>query len=163
MIVSMIMAASENGVIGKENDLPWHLPDDFKYFKRTTLGHSIIMGRKTYQSLGKALPKRRNIVLTRDPEFTLPDAEVVHSLGEALKACVGEEEVFIIGGGMIYQNALDLDIANRVYLTVVHTTIEGDTFFHLPPRGWDLVSSDHHQQDDRHTFPFTFEVHERSL
>lgn len=161
MNVSMIMAASENGVIGKENDLPWKLPDDFRYFKRVTTGHSVIMGRKTYESLGKALPKRRNIVITRNQGLVLPDAEVVHSLGDALKACKDEEELFIIGGGMIYQKALDLDVADRIYLTVVHATITGDTFFRIPEEGWKKVSSELHEVDEKHAYPFTFEIHER--
>ena len=161
MTVSMIMAASENGVIGRENDLPWKLPDDFRYFKRTTTGHSVIMGRKTYESLGKALPKRRNIVITRNPDLELADAEVVHSLGDALKACLDEEEVFIIGGGTIYQKSLDLDIADKIYLTVVHAVINGDTFFRIPETGWNKVSSEFHDTDERHAHSFTFEVHER--
>ncbi len=161
MIFSMIMAASENGVIGRDNDLPWKLPDDFRYFKRTTTGHSVIMGRKTYQSLGKALPKRRNLVITRDRNLELPDAEVVHSLGDALKACLNEEEVFIIGGGTIYQNALELDIAGKIYLTVVHAVINGDTFFRIPETGWRKVSSEFHDVDEKHAHSFTFEVHER--
>ncbi|MCL4109110.1 UNVERIFIED_CONTAM: hypothetical protein GTU68_031022 [Idotea baltica] len=157
----MIMAASENGVIGKDNNLPWHLPDDFKYFKRTTSGHSVIMGRKTYQSLGKALPKRRNIVITRDESLALPDAEIVHSLVDALKLCVGEEEVFVIGGGTIYELALELDLADKILITVVHTQLEGDTYFRIPAQGWQLTSSEAHEKDDRHVYPFTFEVHER--
>ena len=156
------MAASENGVIGRQDDLPWHLPDDFRYFKRTTLHHSILMGRKTYQILGKALPKRRNIVITRNQNLELPDAEVVYSLEEALKSCEGEEEVFIIGGGMIYQKGLDLGVVDKIYLTVVHTEIDGDTYFHMPDSGWKKVSSERHEVDDRHVYAFTFEVHERT-
>jgi len=162
MIVSMIMAASENGVIGKDNNLPWHLPDDFKYFKRTTSGHSVIMGRKTYESLGKALPKRRNIVVSRNPELELGDAEVFHSLVDALKACKEEEEVFVIGGGTIYQLALELDLADKILLTVVHTSLEGDTHFNIPAEGWSLVSAERHEKDDRHAFAFTFQTFQRN-
>ncbi len=161
MILSMIMAASENGVIGRDGDLPWNLPDDFRHFKRTTVGHSVIMGRKTYQSLGKALPKRRNLVITRDKNLELPDAEVVNSLEMALKLCLSEDEVFIIGGGEIYQNALELNIVDKIYLTVVHAVIEGDTFFRIPETGWQKVSSQFHGIDDKHAYSFTFEVHER--
>ena len=129
MIVSAIAAATENWVIGKDNEIPWYLSNDFKYFKRTTLNHHIIMGKNTFYSIGRALPKRTNIILTRQPFFAAQNCLVAHSIQEALEIAHdnGEEEVFIIGGGSIYEQSQKY--WDRVYLTVVHTKIEGDAFF----------------------------------
>lgn len=128
MRISMIAAMSENRVIGKDNHLPWHLPEELKYFRKMTRGKPIIMGRKTFESMGsKPLPNRRNIILTRDLNFSASDCLIAHSLEQALILAMPCEEVMIIGGSHIYQAFLSR--ADRLYLTTVHQVIEGDTFF----------------------------------
>lgn len=163
MTISMIVAAGEDNAIGKGHDMLWHLPDDFKYFKNTTQGHPVIMGRKTMESLGKCLPNRENIVITRSNEFKQEGAHIVHSMEEALKIAelVAEEEIFIIGGGQIYRSSLKL--ANKVYLTRVHSSFpEADVHFpRLPIDDWRSVSEYFHDMDDRHEYAFTFQVFER--
>lgn len=158
--ITLIVASAENNAIGINNQMPWHLPNDFKYFKRNTMAHSVLMGRKTFDAIGKPLPDRRNIVITRNANFQGEDIDVANSIQEALLYCRDEREVFIIGGANIYQQALPL--ANKVLLTRVHTHIEGDAFFpELPAEEWELVSADPHQADDRHVFNYTFEVYTR--
>lgn len=127
MIVSMIVAMSENRVIGKDGGLPWHLPEDLKRFKKITMGHPIIMGRKTYESIGRALPGRRNIVISRNSNLQIDGVETTSSLGEALDLVKSEKEVFIIGGAQIYEASLSQ--ADRIYLTEVHQQIHGDAYF----------------------------------
>lgn len=127
--ISLIAALSENRVIGKEGKIPWHLKDDFRRFKERTIGHAIIMGRKTHESIGRPLPGRTNIVITRDVSRTIPGCVIAGSLSEALVKAreVESEEIFVIGGGQIYTEALN--VADRLYLTLVHAIIDGDTFF----------------------------------
>jgi len=127
MIISIVVAVSENGVIGKDNKLIWHLPVDLKFFKDKTSGHHIIMGRKTYESVGRPLPNRVNIVISRSADYIAEGCIVVHSIKEAIGAVVDDSEVFICGGAEIYKEALD--VADRMYLTRVHHEFEGDTFF----------------------------------
>ena len=158
--VSAIVAAADNNAIGKGNQLLWHLPNDLRFFKKTTSGHTVIMGRKTYESVGKPLPNRRNVVITRQEGYTLAGAEVVHSLDEALAGCAGEEEVFIVGGAEIYRQALPL--TNRVYLTQVHAQLEGDAYFpELDKNEWKLETAESHNPDERHAYGYTFKVYER--
>lgn len=158
-LISAIVAVAENNAIGKDNQLLWHLPNDLRFFKRTTTGHTIIMGRKTYESVGKPLPNRRNIIITRQAGYTVEGAEVVHSLAAALESCAGEEEVFVVGGAEIYRQALS--VVRRIYLTRVHVSLPGDSFFpELDERDWRLVSEDHHAADDRHAYDYTFEHYE---
>lgn len=158
--ITLIVAAAENNAIGKNNQMPWHLPNDFKYFKGTTRGHSIIMGRKTFESIGRPLPERRNIVLTRDQNYINPDIDVANSVGEVLTYCRDEREIFIIGGANVYSQFLPL--AQKVHLTRVHTNIDGDAFFpELPPHDWQLVSQDKHGEDEKHPFDYTFEIWEK--
>lgn len=158
--ITLIVAAANNNVIGVNNQMPWHLPNDFKYFKANTMGHSIIMGRKTYDSIGKPLPGRRNIVLTRDQDYQNPDVDIANSIPEVLNYCRDEREVFILGGAEIYKQAVP--IANKLLLTRVHTDIEGDTFFpNLDLSEWQLVSQDMHSKDEKHAYDFTFEVWEK--
>src|SRR5690606_33556446 len=160
--ITLIVAAAENNAIGKNNQMLWHLPDDFKYFKQHTLDHSVVMGRKTYESIGKPLPQRRNIVLTKDLNWSKEDIDVANSLDEVLTYCRDEREIFIIGGAKIYQQALPL--AQKVLLTRVHSTLNGDAYFQeLPPAEWKKVSEDRHVQDERHAYDFTFEVWERTI
>lgn len=139
MTLSIIVAASRNGVIGAGGKLPWHLPADLKRFKQLTLGHPVIMGRKTFESLGKPLPGRTNIVVTRQEGFQACGAGVAHSLEQALRLCKNEEEVFVIGGAQIYRQALPL--ADRIYLTRIDRDFEGDThLFEIDPTIWKEVS-----------------------
>lgn len=156
-MISIIVAVARNGAIGKNNDLIYHLSGDLKRFKALTTGHSIIMGRHTFESFPKgALPNRRNIVLSRQAGLTLPGAEVYGSLAEALDACKGEEEVFVIGGGSIYRQALP--IADKLLLTLVDDTpAEADTFF--PPlvtSEWEITSIEHHAADERNAYNYSF-------
>ncbi|CAN5328429.1 dihydrofolate reductase [soil metagenome] len=163
-IVSMVVAAAEDNAIGRDNDLLWHLPDDFKFFKDTTIGHPIVMGRKTFQALGKALPKRLNIVITRQADFEAPGAEVVSSLDDALLLAknTNDPEIMVIGGAEIYRLALPL--TNRVYLTRVHAHFpDADAHFpELDATEWRLVNTSFHDADERHQYGFTFEVWERT-
>lgn len=158
--VNIIVAAAENNAIGKDNKMLWHLPDDFKYFKKNTVGHSIIMGRKTFDSIGKPLPDRRNIVVTRNQNWVSDEVDVANSLDEVLTYCRDEREIFIIGGANIYEQTLPL--AQKVLLTRVHTNIEADSFFpELPQAQWKLTHQEYHPKDDKHAYDFTFEVWEK--
>jgi len=163
MTISMVVAASENNVIGKDNQLLWNLPNDMKFFKNTTWGFPVIMGRKTFDSLGKALPGRTNIVITRQSEWKADKVQVVKTLDEAIKAAVAAtdaKEIFIIGGGQIFELALPQ--TNRVYLTRVHTVVDGDAFFPvLPKTEWHLFSQLDFPTDEKHAYAYSFEVWER--
>lgn len=153
----LIAAVGESNELGKNGDLPWHLPDDFKYFKQTTSGNPIIMGRKTFDTFPKPLPNRKHIIISRNIGYTVThkDCFVVHSLEEALEAVSESEKVFVIGGGEIYKQALPL--ATRIELTRVHGTFEADTFFpEIDPNKWAQVRSSHHAADEKHKFSFTF-------
>jgi dihydrofolate reductase len=158
MKLSLVVAVAENGVIGQAGRLPWHLPHDLKRFKRLTVGHTVLMGRKTFQSIGRPLPDRQNIVLTRDPSFTAEGVEIVHSLDDALTHARGEE-VFVIGGEALFREALP--IADRIHLTLVHASVDGDVRFPLEALAdWRLISDEHHPADARHAFAFSFRVYE---
>jgi len=160
MTISLVVAASRNGVIGRDGALPWHLPDDLRHFKRLTLGKPVIMGRRTWESIGKPLPGRRNIVLTRDPGFSAPGCEVAHSVNEALALLDGDGEAMVIGGAQVY--AAFLPLADCVYLTRVQAEIDGDTYFPaLDAAEWRLVSRDAHAADDRHRHAFELLRYER--
>jgi dihydrofolate reductase len=162
MRISCIAAMSENGVIGRDGGIPWRLPSDLARFKRTTMGHAIVMGRKTWESLGKKpLPGRRHVVITRRKGYSVPPGvDVVASFEEALERLRGEDEVFVVGGEKVYASALPR--ADRVYLTVVHTQIEGDTRFPDPElRGFQLVSEERREADEANPFAHTFRVYER--
>ena len=160
-MLSIIVAVSENGVIGKDNDLLWHLPDDLKHFKRTTRGHHVIMGRKTFESQGsRPLPKRTNIIVTRSPDYQADGCIVAHSLDEALGQVKEDEEPFIIGGEKIYRMALPW--VDRIYLTRVHATLEGDTFFPEPDmKEWQEVDRYYHEKDEKHAYAFSVITLER--
>ncbi len=163
MILSAIAAMAKNRAIGFENELPWHLPADMKYFMRTTKNHHVLMGRKTFESLGVPLKNRTNIVITRDPFFVASGTLVVHSLHEAisLAEASGEEEAFIIGGAQIY--ALAMPLLDRIYLTEIDLEVEkADAFF--PPvneKIWSTVSEDKYEPDDKNNHPFVFKVLEK--
>lgn len=157
--VTIIVAAAENNAIGRRNEMPWHLPNDFKYFKERTMHHSIVMGRKTFESIGKALPGRRNIVVSKKEDFFGSEIDVANSLDEVLTYCRDEREIFILGGAQIYEQALHL--ADRILLTRVHTEVaDADAFFPELPHGeWELISSDPHGQDEKHAYDYTFQVY----
>lgn len=155
--IVMIAAAGEANELGKDNDLLWHLPDDFKRFKKLTTGHSIIMGRKTFESFPKPLPNRKHIVITRDKEYAIGslDCIVVYSLETALETAKKEELVYIIGGGEIYK--LGMEIATKIELTRVHAYFEADTFFpNIDTKKWELISQEYHPMDEKHKFDFTY-------
>jgi dihydrofolate reductase len=159
-MISLIAAIAENKVIGKDNRLVWHLPVDMRFFKNTTMGHTLIMGRKTFESFGKPLPGRKSIVITRQKDYRYEGVKVVHSLDEAIKAAPVDEEVFIAGGAEIYRQAMPL--CERMYLTIVHHDFEGDTWFPPIDYGqWKLLSSEKHPADEKHAYAFSINVYER--
>lgn len=165
MIISVIAAADERNAIGKDGGMPWHLPDEWKYFRDTTMGKPVIMGRKTWESIPEArrpLPGRRNIVVTRQEGYDAPGADVVPGVDEAVKlATLSCDEVFIIGGSQLY--GYGLEIADRLYFTRVHTEIDdADAFFpSVDFLDWREVSRVEHPADDKHAYPFTQMVFER--
>ncbi len=160
MTISAILAVSRNRVIGKNNDLPWHLPADMKYFMNTTRNHHIIMGRKTFESLGKPLKNRVNIVLTRDLFYAASGIIVTHTMDEALQVAEdgGESEVFIIGGAEIYRQSLP--VLDKIYITEIDLEVEGgDAFFdELNSDFWELDSCESHQPDEKNKYPYSFKV-----
>lgn len=160
MIVSCILAVSENGVIGRAGDLPWHLPADLRRFKALTMGHPIVMGRRTYESVGRLLPGRTTVVLSRDPGYEVEGAVMARSLDDALERLSGEEEVFIVGGEAVFREALPR--ARRLHLTRVHARVEGDVFFPEDElERWELRSDEPHPADEEHRHPYSFRVYER--
>lgn len=152
MILSLIVAAARNGVIGAGGKLPWHLPADLRRFKQLTMGHPVVMGRRTFDSIGKPLPGRTNIVITRQEDYQACDATVAHTLEEALRMCENEQEAFVIGGASIYREALPR--ADRIYLTRIEKDFEGDTtLFNIDPVVWKETSREDHLADPLpHTF-----------
>lgn len=159
-LISLIAAMAENGAIGRDNCLPWRLPDDLKRFKALTLGKTVLMGRKTFESIGRPLPGRSNLVLTRDSAWTAAGVVVVHSLGQALGCARDAEELVAIGGAEIFR--LLMPFARRLYLTLVHAQISGDTFFpDFDPTQWADVECRSHPADERNPYPFTFVTFER--
>jgi dihydrofolate reductase len=158
--ISLVVAVSENNAIGKDNQLLWHLPADLKHFKNITTGHVIIMGRKTFDSIGKPLPNRRNIVITRQQELQLEGAEVVNSLEDAIQLAENEKEIFVIGGAQIYEQAMA--ICHRIYLTRVHQYFDGDAFFPaIDEQIWKEVAKEDHLPDEKNKFAYTFATLER--
>jgi dihydrofolate reductase len=160
-MISLIAAMSENRVIGREGGLPWHLPDDMKFFMRTTRGHYVVMGRKTWESMAGALKDRTNIIITRRKDYSAEGAMVVHSLDEALRRSpVETEEVFVVGGEAIFAEAMP--IAQRMYLTHVHAEVKGDAHFPaFDERRWRVEKEVHHPADERHSYSFTIRQYER--
>jgi len=155
MILSLIAAVSKNNTIGNDNKLIWHLPADLAHFKKITSGHSIIMGRKTYESIGRPLPNRRNIIVTRQQFFSAEGCEIMGSLQEAVDACLNEEEVFIIGGGDIYAQVLHA--ADKIYLTRIYKDFEGDAKFpELNFSEWKLMKYTRHHADEKNSYEYSF-------
>ena len=157
MIISLIAAMSENRVIGFENRIPWSIPSDLKRFSEITMGHPVIFGRKTFVSIGRPLPGRKNIILTAQRGYHVEGASVAHSLAEAFSLCTNEEEVFICGGGPLYQEAIAR--ADRIYLTVVHGVYAGDTFFPEIPAAFAEIS----REEVREEIPYEVIRYERRV
>jgi dihydrofolate reductase len=159
--ISAIAAMSENHVIGDHNELPWYLPADLKHFKTLTTGHPILMGRKTYESIGMPLPNRTNIILTRNPDFKAPECLVVQSIEEAVeRASTNHDEIFIIGGADVYKQLLPT--VDRLYLTIVHYTFEGDAYFpEINPSEWKESSRIRHEADDDNDYAYSFVIYDR--
>ena len=157
--ITIIVAAAENNAIGKDNDLIWSLPDDLKRFKKLTSGHSIIMGRKTFDSFPGLLPNRKHIVISKKSEDYFPEnVVVVNNVEKALKVCNDDENPFIIGGGQIYK--LAMEISDKIELTRVHAEFEADTFFPvINENKWRLISSEKHEKDERHKFSFSYKTY----
>lgn len=159
-IVSIIVAMSENRVIGVDNELPWRLPADLQHFKATTMAKPVLMGRKTFESIGRALPGRRNIVVSRTPGYAAAGCETVGSVQDALRRVEAEPEIMVIGGASFYEQLLPQ--AHRVYLTLVHANIDGDARFpEMDLAQWREVSRTDHQADDRNPIAYSFLVYER--
>lgn len=160
MKVSLIVAMDKNRVIGKDNDIPWRIPRDWEYVKKITSGHPIILGRKNFQSIGKALSKRRNIVISRDRELVFNGCEMAHSLDEVFKLCEKEEEIFIFGGEEIYR--IFLPYVEKMYITNIHAEFEGDTFFpHVDLSKWTQTSVTQGITDEKNPYPYYFHIYER--
>ncbi len=158
--VSLVVAADEEGGIGRGGGLPWHLPADLKHFRALTMGKPVIMGRRTWESIGRPLPGRRNVVVSRQPSLQVPGCEVAGSLDDALRLVDDAAEACVIGGAEIYRLALPL--ADLIHLTRVHARVEADTFLPpLDPREWRLQSREEHAADERHAYPFSFITLER--
>lgn len=159
-MISLICAASQNGVIGVNDRLPWRLPADLKRFKSLTMNHPVLMGRKTYESIGKPLAGRTNVVITRQKDFKAPGCRVASSLQEAIQLCPNQEEVFVIGGASIYNEALPL--ADRIYLTRIHQDFQGDTpMFNLDKSVWQEIAREDHPADPDNPHPYSFLTLER--
>ena len=158
--LSMIVAMARNRVIGADGKIPWHLPNELQLFKSVTMGHHIIMGRKTYESIGRLLPGRTTVIVTRQKDYTAAGAKIAHTLEQAVALCAGDSEIFVIGGGELYRAAMP--IADRLYLTVVDAEPAGDTqmpeFNHAE---WQLQSTKQYSRDERHAHDSRFEVHDR--
>jgi len=159
MIKTIVVAISENNAIGKDNQLLWYLPADLKHFKNITTGHTVIMGRKTFDSVGRPLPNRRNIIITRHV-MHIEGCEVVSSVEAALALCAGEEEVFIVGGAEIYK--LSMHLTDRIYLTIVHKKFEADAFFpEISDKQWKETAREDHQPDEKNNLSYSFITLER--
>lgn len=154
-MISIIVALSENNVVGRDNKLPWRLSADLKRLKSITMGHHLIMGRRTWESLGRPLPGRTNIVITRDKKYNAEGGVVVHSLTEALERASGDNEIFIFGGGKIFKEAMPL--VEKIYMTKVHAKIDGDTFFpSLDLTAWKVSEEENFKADEKNQYDYSF-------
>ena len=159
--VSLIVAMARNRVIGINNTLPWYLPADLKHFKTLTMGHHIVMGRKTYESIGKPLPGRTSVVVTRNVDYSMPGVIVQHSLAAAITACGNDDEIFVIGGAEIFRQAMD--IADRIYLTEIDADISGDTHFtQCDLNLWREAARVSHAPDEKNIYPYHFVTYSRN-
>ena len=159
-MISIIVAMAENRVIGVDNRLPWRLPADLRHFRQLTIGHHVIMGRRNYESIGKPLPDRTNIVVTRNPRYRAPGCQVKHALVDALQGIHDDPEAFVIGGAEIYRQALG--DADRIYLTLVHADISGDTYFpEFDAREWNEIGRARHEADAKNPYAYSFVIYDR--
>ncbi|MDA7025710.1 dihydrofolate reductase [Bacillus sp. CLL-7-23] len=159
-MISFIFAMDRNNLIGQNNDLPWHLPEDLKYFKKVTSGHPVIMGRKTFESIGKPLPNRRNIVVTSNRNITIPDCEILYSVQEIVKFASKEEECFVIGGSTLYRELFPF--AEKLYMTKIDEAFEGDRYFpEFAENEWEMVSRKKGLKDDKNPYNYEFLVYQR--
>lgn len=161
-MISFIVAMDDNRVIGKDNQLPWHLPEDLKFFKRVTMGHPIVMGRKTFASIGRPLPGRENIVITRNKDFHHDGCSIFYGLDQFLVYCQQkpEEEFFVIGGAEIFKQMLQK--ADRLYITEIHSSFEGDTFFPaIEMNEWKLSSKEQGLKDEKNPYEYEFVIYDR--
>ncbi|MFP4064499.1 MAG: dihydrofolate reductase [Bacteroidales bacterium] len=157
MKLLLIAALGNNNVIGKENQLMWHMPADLKHFKNLTMGHTLIMGRKTFESMGKPLKGRETIVVTGKKDYDAQGCQVANSISEALKMVKDQKDVFVAGGEEIYRQTIDLYQARRLYITRIYGNFEGDAFFpEIDPNKWELVEMEEHEPDEKHKYPYAF-------
>jgi dihydrofolate reductase len=158
--ISLIVAMARNRVIGADNKIPWHLPNELKLFKSLTMGHHIVMGRRTYESINRLLPGRTTVIVTRQSDYSVPGAIVAHSVREALDACRGDDEIFVIGGADIFRETLPL--ADRIYLTVVDAEPQGDVFMpDMEMDEWEETSAQAFVPDEKHAHAYRFTVYDR--
>jgi dihydrofolate reductase len=158
--ISLIVAMARNRVIGINNTLPWHLPADLKHFKTLTMGHHIVMGRKTYESIGKPLPGRTSVVVTRNADYSVPGVIVANSLQAAISSCGNDEEIFVIGGAELYRHAINF--ADRIYLTEIAADIPGDAHFaELESKHWQEIGRESHIRDEKNAYPYQFIIYDR--
>jgi len=157
-MIILIAAVAENNALGKDNQLVWHLPNDFKRFKTLTSGHYILMGRKTFESFPRPLPNRTHIIITRQKNYSYEGCLVASSIEKALEMAPKDEDIYVIGGGEIYKQSID--IADKIEITKVHSTFEADTYFpEIDAEKWELVFEKHHKKDEKHNFDFTFQTY----
>lgn len=162
MKITIIAAVANNHVIGADNKLLWHLPADLKHFKSLTMGHTMIMGRKTFESIGKPLPGRRTIVVTRKEDYDAMGCDIAHSLEEAFKMLKKSEEAFVVGGADIYQQTINLHQTHKLVITRVFASFEGDAFFpDVDPDKWKLVERNDHKADEKNPYDFTYLTYKR--
>ena len=162
MKLSIIAAVANNSVIGNENRLIWHMPADLKRFKNATMGHTLIMGRKTFQSIGKPLPGRKTIVITRQTELDTQGCPTATSFKEAINLVKDEKEVFVAGGAEIYEQAMESYYTKKIILTRIFAEFEGDAFFpDIDPKKWELIEREDYEADKKHPYPFSFMVYKR--
>ncbi len=156
-MITLIAAAAENNALGKDNQLVWHLPNDFKRFKQITSGHYIIMGRKTFESFPKPLPNRTHVIITRQKNYSIEGCIVVHSMEEAIEICPKNEDLFVIGGAEIYNQSIHF--ADKIELTRVHANFEADAYFpEINSMDWQLVFEEKHSKDEKHNFDYTYQT-----
>jgi dihydrofolate reductase len=162
MKITIIAAVANNHVIGADNKLLWHMPADLKHFKSLTMGHTMIMGRKTFESIGKSLPGRRTIVVTRKEDYNAQGSDIANSLEDAFKMLKKSEEGFVVGGAEIYQQTIDLHQAHKLIITRIFASFEGDAFFpDVDPNKWKLVERNDHKADEKNPYDFTYLTYKR--
>jgi dihydrofolate reductase len=165
MKISLIAAAANNHVIGNENSMIWHLPADMKHFRTLTMNHTLIMGRKTFESIGAPLKGRTTIILSRHHAYPVPEGcKLANSLADAIRLVMKEKEVFVAGGEDIYRQAIDLHYTKKIYLTRIFANFDGDAFFpEIDPEKWELTDRQDHQPDEKNIFPYSFQLYKRKI